>query len=114
MTSLETYRTLALALPDVVEQIHSGMPAFAVGKKRFAIFDPKRGELALRLPLTDPIRVEAEGAGLLASAPGKYGAEGWASVDMARIAPEAFEELLRIAHGAVAGAGGNRTSKQSP
>ena len=105
MVSLETYRALALALPDAAEQIHSGMPAFAVGKKRFAIFDPKRGELALRLPLTDPVRIEAEQTGLLVAAPGKYGAEGWASVDMTRIGPGAFEELLAIAHGNVAGAG---------
>lgn len=103
MVSLETYRKIAADLPGVAEQIHSGMPAFAVGKKRFSIFDPKKGELAIRLPLTDPDRSEAVVQGLLAPAPGKYGAEGWVGVDMDRIGKAEFAKLLRIAYGAVAG-----------
>lgn len=98
MVSLATYRTLAQALPDVLEQIHHRMPAFARGARRFAIFDPAKGMLALRLPLTDSDRIEAVRAGLLEPAPGKYGAEGWASVDMARIGKDAFSTLLRKAH----------------
>lgn len=101
MVALEAYRRLAMELPGTTEQVHSGMPAFAVGKARFAIFDPKKGELALRLPLTDSVRTKAEAEGLLAAAPGRYGAEGWAGVDLERIEPERFETLLRIAHAAV-------------
>ncbi len=103
MLSLETYRKIAADLPGVAEQVHSGMPAFAVGKKRFSIFDPKKGELAIRLPLTDPARADAVAQGLLTPAPGKYGAEGWVGVDMERIGKAEFAKLLAIAHGAVAG-----------
>lgn len=102
MVSLETYRKIAADLPGVAEQVHSGMPAFAVGKKRFAIFDPKKGAFAIRLPLTDPARAEALARGLLAPAPGKYGAEGWVGVDMERIGKAEFAKLLAIAHAMVA------------
>lgn len=101
MVSLETYRRLAAALPGAVEQIHSGMPAFAVGKSRFSIFDPKKGELALRVPLTDSVRMDAHAKGWLATAPGRYGAEGWAMVDLDRIGEGAFARLLEAAHLAV-------------
>lgn len=99
MVSLETRRRHAAALPGTAEQIHSGMPAFAVGKSRFSIFDPKKGEVAIKLPLTDPVRAEAVGKGLPAIAPGRYGAEGW--VDMERIGEPEFAKLLRIAQAGV-------------
>lgn len=102
MVSLETYRKIAADLPGVAEQVHSGMPAFAVGKKRFAIFDPKKGGLAIRIPLTDPARSEGVAEGLLVPAPGKYGAEGWVGVDMERIGKAEFAKLLAIAHAMVA------------
>ena len=97
MISLDTYRRLAAALSGAAEQIHSGMPAFAVGKSRFSIFDPKKGELALRVPLTDSVRIDALAKGLLAAA-GRYGAEGWAMVDLDRIDEAGFTRLLEIAH----------------
>jgi hypothetical protein len=102
MISLETYRQLAAALPGTAEQIHSGMPAFAVGKARFSIFDPKKGELALKLPSSDAGRRAGIEKGLLVPAPGKYGAEGWAGVDMERIGKEEFVVLLEAAHRGVA------------
>ncbi len=98
MISLDTYRRLAAALSGAAEQIHSGMPAFAVGKSRFSIFDPKKGELALRSPLTDSVHAEAQAEGWLAAAPGRYGAEGWAMVDLDRIDEAGFTRLLEIAH----------------
>lgn len=102
MVSLETYRKLAAALPGATEQIHSGMPAFAVGKTRFSIFDPKKGELALKLPPTDPGRRTGIETGVLVPAPGKYGADGWVGVDMERIGKTEFAALLEAAHRGVA------------
>jgi len=101
MVTLEIYRKLATELPGTEEQIHSGMPAFAVGKKRYGIFDPKKGELAIKLPLTDPVRAEWIEKGVLTSAPGKYGAEGWVGVDMERAGKAEFAKLLQIAHAGV-------------
>ena len=103
MVSLETFRKLALELPGVSEQIHFGMNALAVGAKRFTAFDPKKGELALKLPLSDPKRLEGVESGILSHAPGKYGAEGWATLDMEKIRKSEFVRLLKSAHAGVAG-----------
>lgn len=102
MVSLAAYRKMAKELPGAAEQIHSGMPAFAVGKRRFSIFDPKKGMLALKLPLTDPVRSESVARGLLEAAPGRYGAEGWVSVDLERIEMAEFVALLEATHRHVA------------
>jgi hypothetical protein len=104
MVALETFRELALALPGVTEELHFGRMSFAVGKKRFTSFDPRKGELAIKLPLTDPVRLDGAASGVLVPAPGKYGAEGWTMVDLERIGKTEFVKLLEIAHaGVVAG-----------
>jgi hypothetical protein len=90
-----------MALPGVTEEIHFGRMSFAVGKKRFTSFDPKKGELAIKIPLTDPVRSEEIARGVLVAAPGKYGAEGWEMVDLDRIGKPEFAKLLQIAHGGV-------------
>jgi hypothetical protein len=90
-----------MALPGVTEEIHFGRMSFAVGKKRFTSFDPKKGELAIKLPLTDPDRVDGAASGVLVPAPGKYGAEGWTMVDLERIGKPEFAKLLQVAHGGV-------------
>lgn len=103
MVSLEMLRELAVALPGVAEEIHFGRMSFAVGKKRFTSFDPRKGELAIKLPLTDPVRSEAVSRGVLAPAPGKYDAEGWVMVDLESLDKPEFAKLLEIAHAGVSG-----------
>jgi len=99
MVSLEAYRKEALALPETSEVEHFGMLAFQRGKTRFAAFDPKKGALSLRLAMTDPVRAEGIARGILVPAPGKYGAEGWTTVDLDRMEWDEFAELLVSAHG---------------
>jgi hypothetical protein len=101
MVSLETFRKLAMELPGISEQIHFGMNAFAVGKKRFTAFDPRKGELALRLPVSNPDRLDGIERGILWQAPGKYGAEGWTTVDLEKIGNSEFTRLLHSAHQSV-------------
>ncbi|MBK9576998.1 MAG: MmcQ/YjbR family DNA-binding protein [Fibrobacterota bacterium] len=98
MISLDTFKKLALELPEVTESIHFSMVMFGVGKKNFATFDPRSGELSLKLPLADPSRTEAIERGVLTPVPGKYGAQGWATVDLERIAKPEFVRFLKSAH----------------
>jgi len=96
--SLESFRRQALALSDVEEQVHFGRIAFQRGKIRFAIFDPRKGELALRLPSPSALREAGIGQGHLVPSPGKYGAEGWLGVDMGSVGESEFTLMLRAAH----------------
>ncbi|MBK8804723.1 MAG: MmcQ/YjbR family DNA-binding protein [Fibrobacteres bacterium] len=98
MISLDTFKKLALDLADVTESIHFSMIMFGVGKKNFATFDPRSGELSFKLSLSDPKRTEAMERGLMAAVSGKYGAQGWTTVDLERIAKPDFVRFLESAH----------------
>lgn len=98
MVSLETFRKLALELPEVEESVHAKMMMFGVRKKRFASFDPRSGDFALRLPLDDPDRLRGLAREFLEEIPGRYGNEGWTLVKMERIGKPEFSKLLGTAH----------------
>jgi hypothetical protein len=98
MITLDGFRRQALALPEVDEQLHCGRIAFRRGKTRFAIFDPRKGELALRLPAPSALRDAGIERGLLEPAPGKYGIDGWLAVDMGSVGEPEFARMLQAAH----------------
>lgn len=101
MISLETFKELSAALPGTAESLHFGRIMFGVGKKNFASFDPRKGELALLLSLADPARAAAIEQGLAEPAPGKYGQEGWTTVDLERMDKRSFRKFLESAHSEV-------------
>ena len=100
MVSLDTFRKLAAALPEVRESEHFKLLMFGVGKKNFASFDPRSGEMSLRLPLSDPGRQKGLASGVLSEIPGKYGAQGWTLVDLEKVGEPEFAKLLSSAHAA--------------
>jgi len=102
MVSLETFRKSALNLPGAEEAMHFNLVVFGVRKKNFASFDPRTGELSLKLQKSDPKRLDGIERGVLTIAPGKYGEHGWTTVDLARMDKPEFLALLEIAHRAVA------------
>lgn len=101
MVSLETFRKLVLDLSEVTECLHFKRVMFGVGKKNFASFDPRTGELAFKLKPTGSNRLDGIQRGLLSIAPGKYGEHGWTKVDMGKIDAAEFVQLLNSAHAAV-------------
>jgi hypothetical protein len=98
MVALDTIRTLALALPGTEESVHFKLVVYGVAKRNFATFDPRKGVFSLRLPSPDLARDAAVHQGLLTASPGKYGADGWVSVDLDLIEPSLFARLLESAH----------------
>jgi hypothetical protein len=96
--ALDSFRSQALALPGVEEQTHFGRTAFCRGKIRFAIFDPRKGELAVRLPAPSGLRDAGIGSSVLEPSPGKYGAQGWLGVDMDAVGQAEFSQMLLAAH----------------
>ena len=101
MVSLETFRKSVLNLPGAEEALHFNLVVFGVRKKNFASFDPRTGELSLKLRKSDPKRLEGIEREVLTIAPGKYGEHGWTTVDMGRIDKSEFTRLLHSAHQSV-------------
>lgn len=102
MIALDTIRTLALDLPGTDEAIHFKLVVFGVRKKNYASFDPRTGEFSLRLPSAEPARAAALARGLATPVPGRYGADGWATIDLALTTQTEFVQLLGVAHSSVA------------
>jgi len=98
MIALDTIRTLAQALPGTEEAIHFKLVVFGVRKRNYASFNPRTGEFSLRLPAADPSRTAALAQGLATPVPGKYGADGWATIALERISQTEFVALLETAH----------------
>ena len=101
MVSLETFRKLVLDLPEVEESVHAKMMMFGVRKKRFASFDPRSGDFALKLPLGDADRLRGLEQEILEGIPGRYGNEGWTLVKLEKIGKPDFAGFLRTAHRSV-------------
>jgi len=91
----EAVRALALALPEAEESSHFGTPDFRVRKKIFATLPPKhpgRAHVkATPIDVTELVRADPE---TYADAWGGR----WLAVELARITPTAFEQLLRDAY----------------
>lgn len=98
MVSLETFRKLVMDLPGVEESVHAKMTMFGVRKHRFASFDPRSGDFALKLPQDDPARRRGLAKEMLVEIPGRYGAEGWTLVKLETVGKAEFGRLLGIAH----------------
>lgn len=101
MVTLELFKKLAMDLPHVETGIHFSLVMFGVRKKNFASFDPRSGELSLKIPMSDSARLDAIEQGLLSPVRGKYGAQGWVTVDLEAMEIPQFVALLKMAHGEV-------------
>jgi hypothetical protein len=81
--TIETYRTLALALPDVVEGSHMGNVDFRVRGKIFAtLHPPKLNRGALKLTIEQQKSLMAAKPACFAPAAGAWGRKGWTLVQL--------------------------------
>jgi hypothetical protein len=104
MIALDSIRSMALALTGTEEAVHFKLVVFGVRKRNFATFDPRTGAFSLRLPASDPARAAALARGLATPVPGKYGADGWATIDLDAVDPTDFGTFLQAAYHAVSAA----------
>jgi hypothetical protein len=97
MTTYESIRTAALALPEAMEADHFGAPSFRVGGKIFATLRADPPRLMVKLDLEDQHNFSQAHAGVIAPAPGYWGRKGATFVDYEGIDIALAETLLRLA-----------------
>jgi hypothetical protein len=100
MVTAQTVRSLALALPGVVEADHFGGPSFRVAGKIFATLRPDEGRAVLKLPrehqdMLFALRPDAY-------APARWGALVWTFVTLAAVDADELGVQLRHAWAGVA------------
>ncbi len=85
-------RRLALALPEAEEHSHWGKPSFRVRGRIFATLQPQSKRAVLKLSL-DEQDVLGQAQPRVFKLTG-WGHQGWTSVELQRVDPWLFEELL--------------------
>ena len=102
MVSIETFRKLAMSLPDATEEAHFEKISFRIKKKIFATFDEKNNQAVLKLTPIDQSVFCASSEMIFYPIPNKWGKQGWTIVELSKVRPEMFEDALMLSYENVA------------
>lgn len=99
MVSANTFRKIALALPDTIEQPHFEKPAFKAGRKRiYCTLSEKDGTAVVRLSDVDQSVYCDVDPKMIYPVPNKWAKHGWTVIELKRIPVELLKEILRKAY----------------
>ncbi|WP_221300154.1 MmcQ/YjbR family DNA-binding protein [Muricoccus pecuniae] len=94
----DTFRHLALELPEVMEWVHLGKPDFRVGGRIFATLgDPDRGWGMVALRPHEQDRLIASAPTAYRSASGSWGLRGYTQVNLTQVDEATLRPLLLTA-----------------
>lgn len=102
MISINTFRTLALSLPETTEQSHFEKSSFRVKKKIFATYDDKNHIACLKLSEIDQDVFSKSAVSTIYPVPNKWGKQGWTLIELKKIDKHLFKDALITAYCEVA------------
>lgn len=99
MVDIETFRQMALALPEMSEHPHFKNKAFKVlGKKVVVTLNAAENRVCLKLSELDQYLFSAFDRTVIYPVPNKWGKQGWTLVSLANVEPETLQDALRAAY----------------
>jgi hypothetical protein len=101
MITAETFRQLALSLPDTVELPHFERTSFRINKKIFATLGIKENLACL---MFDPIQQSvfcAYDKTIIYPVPNKWGSKGATYMDLKKVRKDVAKQALQVAYGLV-------------
>lgn len=98
MVSIETFRQMALALPDTVELPHFEKTSFRVNKKIFATLDEKNSRACLMLSEIDQSVFSAFDKSVIYPVPNKWGQKGATFVELGSVRKSVLQDALGKAY----------------
>ena len=102
MIDTETFRQLALALPNTNEQPHFEKTSFRVRKKIFATYDDKLKRACIKLSEIDQDVFSAADKTIIYPVDNKWGKQGWTLIEMEKVHKDLFTDALITAYCEVA------------
>lgn len=96
----DTFRAIALALPEAVEAPHFDRPSFRVRNRIFATLRPDEGRAVLKLSRLAQEALVASDPATFARTPWAH--QGWTAVDLTRADDAELRELIAEAWAEVA------------
>ncbi len=102
MVSINTFRKLALAFPEVTEELHFEKTSFRIKKKIFATYDDKNKRACIKLSEIDQNVFCAADKLIIFPVDNKWGKQGWTLIEMSKVNKDLFIDALTTAYCEVA------------
>ena len=99
MVEIETFRQMALALPEMSEHPHFKNQAFKVlGKKVVVTLNTAENRVCLKLSELDQDLFSTFDRTVIYPVPNKWGKQGWTLVNLGKVELETLHDALRAAY----------------
>ncbi|RWY53720.1 MmcQ/YjbR family DNA-binding protein [Mucilaginibacter gilvus] len=102
MITVDTFRQIALSLPEAVEDAHFENRSFKVNKKIFATLNATENRATLKLSAINQDVFCAFDRTVVYPVPNKWGKQGWTHANLLTVREEMLIDLLKTAYRAVA------------
>ena len=102
MVSIDTFRKLALSLPEATEEPHFEKTSFRVKKKIFATYDDKNKRACVKLSEINQDVFSSSDKTIIYPVANKWGKQGWTLIEMRKVRKELFADALTTAYCEVA------------
>jgi hypothetical protein len=102
MVSIETFRTMALSLPDADEVPHFEKPSFRIYKKIFATLNVAENRCCIKLSPIDQSVFCLYDKTVIFPVPNKWGTQGWTLINLAKVKKAMLKDALETAYKEVA------------
>jgi hypothetical protein len=98
MITKETFREIALSLPDTTEAPHFDKTSFRTGKKIFATLDVNNLTACLKLSLIDQNVFSVVNKLAVYPVPNKWGLQGWTNFELKKLKKSTMIDALTTAY----------------
>lgn len=102
MISIDTFRALALSLPEATEEPHFEKTSFRVKKKIFATYDEPRHRACIKLSEIDQDVFTSINSADIYPLENKWGKQGWTIIELNTVNQEIFFDAIKTAYCEVA------------
>jgi predicted DNA-binding protein (MmcQ/YjbR family) len=103
MVKIDTFRKIALSLPEVTEEAHFEKTSFRIKKKIFATYDSKNNRACIKLSEVDQDVFSSGGNNaVIYPVDNKWGKQGWTLIELNKVRKDLFVDALTTAYCEVA------------
>ena len=98
MIKTETFRELALSLPDASEEPHFDKASFRVRKKIFATLNEQRSIATIKLNPVDQDVFTSVNPGVIYPVPNNWGKHGWTHIELNKVRKNTLVDALTTSY----------------
>lgn len=98
MIKTETFREIALSMPNSIEMPHFDKASFRVNKKIFATLNSERNIATIKLNAVDQNVFASVNPGIIYPVPNKWGKQGWTHIDLKKVRKNTLIDALTTSY----------------